>query len=94
MERIDDTVRIVHASDVVACDLDGGKALLDMNSSNYYRLNGSASMIWEWIGDGATLAELIDRMLQEYDVERDECEKDVEAVVSSFIKAGLLESNA
>ena len=90
MTGSDDSVRLRQAPDVVACTLEGGNALLDLASSNYYTLNGSAAMIWEWLGSGATVAELIDRMLETFDVEREVCADDVQAVVASFEDAGLV----
>lgn len=79
-------------SEVVACELDGGKALLDLRGSRYYKLNRSAALIWEWIGEGSTLSLLVDRMLQRFDVDRSQCEEDVIAIISSFEKAGLVDA--
>jgi hypothetical protein len=90
MSALDDTARLRQVSDVVACTLDGGNALLDLSSSNYYTLNGSAAMIWEWIGSGATVPELVERMLETFDVDRETCVTDVEAVVASFREARLV----
>ena len=91
MHKMVEPVRYQQAKDVVACDIDGGKALLDMRSSNYYKLNTSAALIWDWVGEGATIGELTDKMVGEFDVEAQDCIEDVEAVVESFVKAGLLE---
>ena len=90
MAVTDDSVGLRQAPDVVACNLESGNALLDLTSSNYYTLNGSAAMIWEWIGSGATVADLIDRMLETFDVDRETCAEDVKSVVASFEEAGLV----
>jgi hypothetical protein len=91
MHKMIETVRFKHGVDVVACDIDGGKALLDMKSSNYYKLNRSAALVWDWVGEGADISELTDKMVGEFDVEPDECIADVRAVLESFVGAGLLE---
>lgn len=90
MAVTDGTVRLRHAEEIVSCNLDGGSALLDMSTSNYYKLNNSAAMIWQFIGDGATVSSLIERMLAEFEVEREQCAADVESVVASFMEAGLV----
>lgn len=81
---------IVCGGEVVACELEGGKALLDLGTSSYFRLNATAALIWEWLADGMTMASLVDRMLDEFDVEKDVVSRDVEAIVGAFAEAGLV----
>lgn len=90
MSVSDESARLRQAPDVVACSLESGNALLDLTSSNYYSLNGSAAMIWEWIDSGATIAELVERMLETYDVDRETCVADIQSIVASFEQAGLV----
>lgn len=79
-----------HAPDVVACKLDGGNALLDLASSDYYRLNGTAATIWECIGEGLAVPQIIERVLAEYEVNYDQCLSDVEAIIRSLLQANLV----
>lgn len=81
---------LVHAPDVVSCQLDGGSALLDLASSDYYRLNGTAATIWNCIGEGLAFREIVEQVLSEYEVEREQCVSDVEAIISAFIQADLV----
>lgn len=80
------------AENVVACELEGGKALLDLSTSNYYKLNETAALVWEWIGAGATVSSLVERMMDSYDVSQDECTADVEAIIADFRDSGLVEA--
>lgn len=83
-------LRLRQAPDVVACQLDGGNALLDLASSDYYRLNRTAASIWDGIGEGLTVPEIVDRLLSHYEVEYAQCAADVEAVVSALLDAELI----
>ena len=76
--------------DVVSCTLESGNALLDLSSSNYYTLNGSAAKIWEWIGREASVAELVERMMETYEVDRETCVADVKAIVASLEQMDLI----
>jgi hypothetical protein len=87
---IDEGVRFAHAPDIVACKLDGGNALLDLASSDYYRLNSTATTIWECVGQGLAFSQIIERVLFEYEVEHDQCVSDVEAIIRSFMQANLI----
>ncbi len=86
---ISETARFVQAPDVVACKLDGGNALLDLASSDYYRLNGTAAAVWDGLGEGLTVAQIVERILAAYDVERVQCASDVDAVIAALLDAGL-----
>lgn len=91
MKNFGSDTRISTAANVVACDLDGGKALLDLTTSQYYKINPTAALVWEWISGGATLNSLIENMLEEFDVEEGVVRADVEAIISSFADAGLVQ---
>lgn len=86
-----DLVKILRQSpDVVSCKLDGGNALLDLASSCYYRLNSTAATVWDCIGQGMNRLEILEHLLNEYDVEREQCSTDVDAIIVSFLEAGLI----
>lgn len=86
-----DLVTILRQSpDVVSCKLDGGNALLDLTSSSYYRLNSTAATVWDCIGEGMNKRQIVEQLLIEYDVDHDQCAADVDAIVDSFLEAGLI----
>ncbi len=90
MKPVGDKDRFSQTSDVVACNLDGGKALLDMASSNYYQLNGTAALLWELIGEGSSVVQVAEQMLEKFEVDRSQCLADTKEVIGSFEEAGLV----
>lgn len=82
--------RLQHGADVVACELDGGSALLDLASSDYYRLNGTAAAVWDGIGEGLSAPQIAQRIVSEYDVDLEQCTADVDAIISALLDAGLV----
>ncbi|NJS14169.1 MAG: PqqD family protein [Sphingopyxis sp.] len=78
------------ADDVVACELDGSFALLNLETSEYFKLNEPGAVIWKRMADGATLAELVSAISKEFDVSDDECREDVTNLVVSLEKAKLV----
>ena len=81
--------RFRQAPDVVACKLDDGNALLDLASGDYYRLNGTGSMIWECIGEGLGVDEIAESGVSDYDVGYGQGLNDGLANCNDFITAGL-----
>lgn len=81
------------SADVVACDLSDGKALLSLETSKYFKLNDSAAVVWASVETGAKLDQIVDAMLQRFDVDKATCTDDVLAILEIFNKAGLIETS-
>ena len=54
-------------------------------------LSESGVLLWERLEADATIDDLVDVLLAEYEVERDQAEKDVRAFVGYLSENGLLE---
>ena len=54
-------------------------------------LNESGVLLWRKLEDGCTKAELIEALLSEYEVTRDEAEADVYSFISKLENAGCIE---
>lgn len=79
------------ASDVVSCDLESGGALLDLNSSVYFRLNDTGKFIWEKLGEGPKSAlQLATTVSEDFATTADECLPDIVAVMAELEKSNLV----
>jgi len=65
--------------------------LLDMNTKNYFGLDGVAGDIWRLLEDGKTLQETLDTLLEMYEVEPEQLSGDLEMLVGELIESGLVE---
>lgn len=63
--------------EIDATDLDGEVVMMNMEKGQYFMMNEVGSRIWEIIEEPMKISELIDALLGEFDVERDECENAV-----------------
>ena len=50
--------------------------ILDVTSGTYFGLDPVGARMWQLMSDGKTLAEIRDLMLEEYEVSREELERD------------------
>ena len=82
--------RVQVAPEVVSCDLAGEAAILDMKDGIYYGLDPVGASIWNLIQQPAILEEVRDRILNEYDVEEDECQEDLLELVGQLVENGLV----
>ena len=76
-ESISTNSRIVVSEDQVSCDLSGEAAILNLKSGVYFGLNTVGASIWKLIQEPRSVKEIQDAIQEEYEVEPDQCERDV-----------------
>ena len=64
--------------------------LLDLASWHYFGVEGVGKLIWESVSDVKTLAETVDAIVDEFDVEKSQAVADVSAFASQLVERGLL----
>ena len=79
-------LRTVMGNNVVVAVGEASKSFRGM-----IKLNGTATAIWKLIDEGKTESEIIDAMLEIYDVEREKLTTDVKNILEGFEKQGFLE---
>ena len=84
---------VSHRKDIDTTDLDGEKVMMDLEKGQYFALNSVASRIWEVIQSPISINKVVDTLLEEYEVEREECEKSVLEFVQGLEHASLISVN-
>ena len=81
----------VVASDTVAtADLGGESVLLDPVSGRYFGLNEVGTRIFELLSEPRSVSELVDILVQEYEVSPARLKADVEQFVGEMMSRGLV----
>ncbi len=78
-------------ANVVSCELDQERVLLDLTSSRYYSLNKVGAAIWEMIGSPVTLADLRARFLGRFDVDPARGLSDLDALLAKMAQSSLID---
>lgn len=84
-----DTV-ISKTEGVVLAELDGKVVMMSIENGQYYGLDEVGSIIWEMMSEPVQVKNVIDRLMQEYEVTREECEKDVMAFLEKLYEKKLI----
>lgn len=71
-----DTI-ISQIEEIVDSDIDGETVMMSIENGKYYGLDTIGSRIWELIEKPIKVSNLIDTLLDRFDVDRETCEKDV-----------------
>lgn len=58
-------------------DLAGEKVMIDFETGKYFLIKGTGNDIWDMLQEETTPAQIIEKLLSEYNVTPEECEKSV-----------------
>ena len=63
--------------EVFASEIDDEVVMMNVDTGKYYGMDTVGSRIWELIAEEIQVREVINKLMEEYDVEEEQCEKDV-----------------
>jgi len=66
-------------------------AILHVGSGVYYSLNAVGARVWALLREPVVVEQLRDRLLAEFDVERERLEQDLGALLETLVAEGLIE---
>jgi len=72
-------------------NLAGDESLINFETGNYYELKGSASAIWEYIKNEMIIAELVDAVLKDFDIDADTCLSEISSFLSKLAEQDFIE---
>jgi hypothetical protein len=84
---------VTASKDQVFCDLAGEAAILNLKNSAYYGLDIVGARIWALVQEPTTVATVRDVILREYDVEPEQCERDLLDLLQKLAAEGLIAIN-
>lgn len=85
---------VVVSQDQVSCELGGEAAILNLKVGVYYGLNEVGARIWKLIHEPKRVSEIRDTILEEYEIEPDDCEADIMVLLQDLLDNGLIEEKS
>jgi Coenzyme PQQ synthesis protein D (PqqD) len=76
--------------DVVWRDVGDELVVLELSTSTYLTLNGTAKHLWESLAAGATVAELVEMLAERYEITPERAQADAESFVTELTNRDLL----
>lgn len=64
--------------------------MLDMASGFYFGLNSVASVIWQKMKECISFEALINQLIEEFQVERELCEKDTRELIDQLLVKNII----
>lgn len=75
--------------DILTAQLESEAVLLDLKTKRYYRLNSTAARVWEGIEDGRSVSQIVDALVEEFEVDRATAQAETERALEDFRARGL-----
>ena len=73
-------------------DLSGEKVMVDFEQGKYFMIKGVGNDIWDMLADDVTVTQIMDKLLLEYDVTKEQCEAEVLNFLTELEKLGIIEA--
>lgn len=71
-------------------EVDDEVIAVDVRTSTYLSTNGSGTVLWRALAEGATRQQLVSALQQTFDLEKARAEEDVDRFVTDLRERGLL----
>lgn len=82
---------VAATKDQVSCSLGEEAAILNTKEGIYYGLDPVGAQIWQLLQTPRKVADIQAVLMREYDVEPERCQRDLLALLSDLLQAGLIE---
>ena len=82
---------VVKKQSLVCTEIDDALVFLDVNSGKYFSVEGVGKSIWEKVQEPASVQEICDSLVAEYDVSFEDCRDSVTGFVDQLLEKGILE---
>jgi len=83
--------RVCRIQDVLDTEIDDQTVMMDIEQGSYFGLNETATRIWAMLAEPTVIGELCNRLTEQFDVPREQCEQQVVAFLGSLLDRGLLQ---
>lgn len=83
-------MRYMSNKDIITAEIAAELGMLSMDKGSYYVVDSIGKDVWEAISEFTTVDEIVNKMLEIYDVDSKVCEKDVTTLLNKMVNMGLV----
>jgi hypothetical protein len=85
------TKRVAVPPDVLINVIDGESVLLNLKTESYFGLDAVGTRMWQILTGSESIQAACERLVSVYDIERQQLQQDVEALVQKLVEHGLVD---
>lgn len=88
---LSDTDKLMKRDTVLSTDLGDEYVMMDIDSGDYFSLDGVSRRIWELLDTPASPDDLVTALIGEYDVDAETCKAEVTSFLQDLLDANILQ---
>ncbi len=82
---------VCQKKDLFVTEIDGEKVMMHINNSKYYAMNEVGSRIWDLIAEPVPLYEIVNTLLNEYQIDEETCKNAVLEFIINVYNEEIIE---
>jgi hypothetical protein len=90
MTNISESSTIVRNDRIPTGEIDGELVALDLDRGDCFGMDRIGTLIWAMSAEPVGVAQIIDRLAQDHEVDRDTCRNDVLPFIADLADSGLV----
>lgn len=75
---------------IISSKMDDEVVMMSIEKGNYYGLNPVAAEIWEMLTEPMSVQAIIDRLMEDFEVDPEQCHAEVVAYLAKLVGEGLI----
>jgi hypothetical protein len=87
------TKNLIVSSQAIARQVGDETVILHLGSGTYFGLDAVGGRIWQLMGEGKSLNEICEVMLEEFDVSREDVERDIAGLTKDLLAHDLVSTS-
>jgi len=84
-------MQVRRVEDVLDTEINDQTVMMDIEQGSYFGLNESGTRIWGLLAEPILIGDLCDRLMEEFEVPREQCEQQVVGFLRHLLERGLLQ---
>ncbi len=88
---MDNSTRVIRSQRALASPIANELVMFDAESGKYYGFNEVATAIWNHLENETTIGELCDKLMEEFEVEPEQCRHEVIEFIGKMRKKELVD---
>jgi hypothetical protein len=85
------TDKLTISEEAIAQEIGGETVILDLSGEHYFGLDQVGTRIWQLVDEVGVIQTVFERMLEEYDVEPEPLQHDLNQLLGELVELGLME---
>jgi len=90
MKLIKSDTTIKQNPELITSEVDGERVMMDMKTGEYFGLDSIGTRIWDLIESPTKIAEIVEILINEFDVSKEQCELDTIDFIRELVDKNLV----